>query len=110
MADAKEKLAGINARAMALYKADGKTMGAFRELMASATREGRLSPAMKEMVAIAVAVARGCEDCIVFHAHEAKGRGASREELVEILAVAIEMSGGPGTVYAGKALAAFDEL
>ncbi|HRM74333.1 MAG TPA: carboxymuconolactone decarboxylase family protein, partial [Paracoccus sp. (in: a-proteobacteria)] len=31
-------------------------------------------------------------------------------ELLEVLAVAIEMSGGPGTVYAAKSLAAFDDL
>jgi len=108
--NAKQKLAEMNARAAALYKADGKTMSAFRGLMLAANREGKVSPAMKEMIAIAVAIGRGCEDCIVFHASEAKAHGASREELLEVLAVAIEMSGGPGTVYAAKALAAFDEL
>ena len=40
----------------------------------------------------------------------AKKQGASREELVEILGVSIEMGGGPGAVYASKALAAFDAL
>jgi hypothetical protein len=30
--------------------------------------------------------------------------------LVEVIAVAIEMSGGPGAVYAAKALDAFDNL
>ncbi|UFS68056.1 carboxymuconolactone decarboxylase family protein (plasmid) [Paracoccus denitrificans] len=108
--NAKQKLAEMNARAAALYKADGKTMSAFCGLMVAANREGKVGPAMKEMIAIAVAIGRGCEDCIVFHASEAKAHGASREELLEVLAVAIEMSGGPGTVYAAKALAAFDEL
>ncbi len=107
---AKDKLAEMNARAMALYKADGKTITAFRGLMQAANREGKLSHAMKEMIAVAVAVGRGCEDCITFHTSEAKANGATREELLEVLAVAIEMSGGPGTVYAAKALAAFDEL
>lgn len=110
MANAKEKLKEINARAMAHYKADGKTMTAYRGLMGAATREGKLSPALKELVAVAIAAARGCEDCIVFHVAEAKQHGASREELVELLAISVEMSGGPGTVYSGKALAAFDEL
>ncbi len=107
---ARQKLAEMNARAVALYKADGKTMSAFRGLMQAASREGRLSPATKEMIAAAIAIARGCEDCIVFHTAEAKTHGAVRDEFLEVLAVAIEMSGGPGTVYAAKALAAFDEL
>ncbi|MFV0409220.1 MAG: carboxymuconolactone decarboxylase family protein [Paracoccus sp. (in: a-proteobacteria)] len=110
MANAREKLNAMNARAMALYKADGKTMTAFRGLMQAANRDGTVSHGMKELIAMAVAIGRGCEDCITFHTAEANSHGATREELLEVLAVAIEMSGGPGTVYAAKALAAFDEL
>ncbi|WP_323716757.1 carboxymuconolactone decarboxylase family protein [Paracoccus aminovorans] len=110
MAEAKRRLAEMNARAAALYRADPKTMGAFRGLMLAAGREGRIGPAMKEMIALAVAIGRGCEDCVLFHAAEARAHGAGREELLEVLAVAIEMSGGPGTVYAAKALQAFDQL
>jgi len=36
--------------------------------------------------------------------------GASREELSDVLAMAIQMSGGPGLMYAAKALACWDEL
>ena len=36
--------------------------------------------------------------------------GVTREDLAEALGTAIQMSGGPGLMYAGKALAAFDEL
>ena len=110
MTDARQKLAAMNARAAALYKADPKTMSAFRGLMTAAMRPGRISPAMKELIALAVAIGRGCEDCVVFHTSEAKSHGADRDELLEVLAVAVEMSGGPGTVYAAKALAAFDQL
>ncbi|RCW80770.1 carboxymuconolactone decarboxylase family protein [Paracoccus lutimaris] len=110
MTDARDKLTAMNARAAALYKADPKTMAAFRGLMTAAGREGRISPAMKELIALAVAIGRGCEDCVIFHTSEARSHGASRDELLEVLAVAIEMSGGPGTVYAAKSLAAFDEL
>ncbi|UXU75019.1 MULTISPECIES: carboxymuconolactone decarboxylase family protein [unclassified Paracoccus (in: a-proteobacteria)] len=105
-----QKLAEVNARAVALHKADPQTMTAFRGVMTAANRAGRLGAATKELVAVAVAIGRGCEDCILFHTSAAKQHGASRDELVEVLAVAIEMSGGPGTVYAGKALAAFDAL
>lgn len=110
MAEAKRRLDQMNARAAALYKADPKTMSAFRGLMLAAGRQGRIGPAMKEMIALAVAIGRGCEDCVIFHATEAKSHGAGRDELLEVLAIAIEMSGGPGTVYAAKALEAFDEI
>jgi AhpD family alkylhydroperoxidase len=62
------------------------------------------------LTAVAIAVAKGCEDCIVYHAAAAKKHGATREELCEMLSVAVEMAGGPGAVYAAKALEAFDQL
>jgi AhpD family alkylhydroperoxidase len=110
MATAKEKLDGVNARLMGMFKADSKTMMGFKSLVDGAVRPGKLSPALKELTAVAIAVATGCDDCIVYHIAAAKKHGASREELVEMLAVAVEMAGGPGAVYAGRALESFDQL
>jgi AhpD family alkylhydroperoxidase len=59
---------------------------------------------------VAIAVAKGCEDCIVYHAAAANKHGATREELAEMLAVSVEMAGGPGAVYAAKAVEIFDQL
>lgn len=108
--DTKEKLDQINARLAGLYKAERQAMTAFKGLSDAATRSGKLSPALKEMTAMAIAVAKGCDDCIVYHTAAARKHGASREEFAEMLAVAIEMSGGPGAVYAAKAIEAFDQL
>ena len=110
MSTAKQKLAEANGRLMNLFKADQKTMLAFKSLSDSAVREGNVSTAMKELIAVAIAAARGCDDCIVYHVEEAKKHGADRETLLEVNAVSIEMSGGPGAVYAAKALDAFDNL
>lgn len=110
MADAKEKLDRINARLVGLFKAERQTMTAFRGLTDAAMRPGKVSPATKEMTAMAIAVATGCDDCIVYHTAAAKKHGAGREEFCEMLAVAVEMAGGPGAVYAAKALEAFDGL
>lgn len=110
MANAQEKLDGVNARLMGLFKAEKPTMMAFNGLTQAATRAGKLSPAIKELTAVAIAVATGCEDCIVYHVAAARKHGASREELAEMLAVSVEMAGGPGAVYAAKAVEIFDEL
>jgi AhpD family alkylhydroperoxidase len=61
-------------------------------------------------MALAIAIAAPCEGCIVYHARAAKKKGASREQVAETIAVAIEMGGGPATVYGGEALAAYDAL
>lgn len=110
MSTHKEKLVAVNKRLMGLFKADQKTMISFKGLSDTAVRGGNVSSAMKECIAVAIAAARGCEDCILYHVNEAKSHGALRETLVEVLAVTVEMSGGPGTVYAAKALDAFDNL
>ena len=96
--------------ATALYKAIPDTMTAFQGLMKAASKDGALSSKTKELMALAIAIAGRCEACIVFHVQNAIRHHASREEVVETIGVAVEMGGGPSTVYGGKALAAFDEL
>ncbi|MEM9439552.1 MAG: carboxymuconolactone decarboxylase family protein [Pseudomonadota bacterium] len=110
MTDSTSKLRGLNYRFAALHKAAPSPMGAFQGLMGEASKAGKLSTGLKELVALALAVGKGCDDCILFHANQAKSHGISREELSEVLAICIEMGGGPGAVYAAKALAIFDEL
>ena len=99
----------LRSNALALHKAAPDTMTAFQGLMKAASKEAALSAKVKELMAVAIAIASRCEGCIVFHVQNAARHGASREELVEAISVAIEMGGGPATVYGGKALAVFDE-
>ena len=110
MTNAKERLDDVNARLMGLFKAEKQTMMAFNGLAQAATRAGKISSAIKELTAVAIAVAKGCDDCILYHVAAAKKHGATREELVEMLAVSVEMAGGPGAVYAARGVAYFDEL
>jgi AhpD family alkylhydroperoxidase len=110
MSNPQQKLGEINGRLVNLFKADQPSMTAFNALSESAAKEGKVSSAMKELIAVAVAAARGCEDCVLYHVAQAKKQGADRETLVEVIAVTIEMSGGPGVIYAAKALDAYDNL
>ncbi len=110
MSSAAQRLQAANDRLVGLFKADSKTMMGFKSLSEAAVREGVVPTAMKELIAVAIAAARGCDDCVLYHVAEAKKHGADRSTLVEVLAVSVEMSGGPGAVYAAKALAAYDEI
>jgi AhpD family alkylhydroperoxidase len=100
----------VRKEAMDLHKALPEVMRSFQGLMNAVGREGALSVKTKELMALAIAISTKCEGCLVFHIQNAIKHGASREEVVDTIAVAIEMGGGPSTVYGGKALAAFDEL
>jgi AhpD family alkylhydroperoxidase len=107
---ATERLKAMNARFASLAKAAPQALGAFRNLMVEASKGGTLPAKHKELVAVAISVHQGCSDCILFHVSNAKSHGATRSELAEVLAVCIEMGGGPSSVYAGHALAAYDEI
>ena len=105
-----EALKEMNARFSTFAKATSQVFGAFRSLTDSHPRTVCFQRALRNWWAVAIAVNQGCEDCIVFHLANASKHGASRQELVEVLGVAVEMGGGPGSVYAAKALAAFDDM
>ncbi|MGY4155623.1 AhpD family alkylhydroperoxidase [Bradyrhizobium sp. USDA 4461] len=108
--DAKKLSEELRDQATTLYKAAPQVMQAFQSVMLAANKNGVLPAKIKELMAVAISISVKCEGCIVFHVQSAIKHGATREELVEAIAVSVEMGGGPATVYAGKALAAFDEL
>lgn len=85
-----------------------KILGGFSELAKQATRNGELSPKTKELIALAIGIAARCDGCLAFHAKAAADEGATRQEIVETIGVAIYMGGGPSMIYGAEALEAFD--
>lgn len=86
------------------------TMKAFGGLAASVMKDGALDKKTKELMAVSISICIRCEGCIAYHTQNAIKAGATREEMVETIGVAVEMGGGPSTVYGSKALEAFDEF
>jgi AhpD family alkylhydroperoxidase len=104
VADAREKLKDAQRRVGTYAKASPEVFTGFSRLSKAATSVGRISPAQKELVADAIAVSTGCEDCILYHVDAAIRHGAEEGELIEMLDVAVEMGGGPAIMDASKAL------
>jgi AhpD family alkylhydroperoxidase len=65
---------------------------------------------MKELIALAIAISVRCEDCISLHIHDAIKAGASREEIMETVGVAIFMGGRPAVIYGAEALDALEQF
>jgi AhpD family alkylhydroperoxidase len=82
----------------------------FSALAQVATKAGAIDAKTKELIALAISIAGRCDGCIGFHTQAAIRQGASREEVLETIGVAIYMGGGPSYVYGGQALEAFDAL
>ena len=87
-----------------------ETYKGFAQLNAAAMGDGALSSKVKELIALAIAVADRCDGCIASHARGAVHTGATPQEVAEMLGVTIMMGGGPSTVYAPRAWEAYQEF
>lgn len=83
---------------------------AFGALAKSAISPGALDAKTKELIALAIGITARCDGCLGYHAKAALRHGATREEILETVAVAIYMGGGPSMIYGAEALAAYDAL
>lgn len=100
----------INVQLAKMRKEMPEVMAGFTALSQAATKEGALDKKTKELIAMALAVAKQCTGCIGFHSQALVKLKASREELLETLGMAIYMGGGPSLMYAAEALEAFEEF
>ena len=85
-------------------------MKAFSGLAQAALAPKALDTKTKELIALAIGVAVRCDDCIAFHVKAAIEQGASREEILETLSMAVYMGAGPSVMYASHALSAFEQF
>ncbi|HEU4539637.1 MAG TPA: carboxymuconolactone decarboxylase family protein [Jiangellaceae bacterium] len=109
MSFGKEVQRDLRVPARDLRRAIPEVYEGFTKLHEAALAEGALGAKVKELIALAISVNEGCDGCIASHARGAARAGATREEAAEAIGVAVLMSGGPGTVYGPRALAAFTE-
>ena len=85
-------------------------MTGFARLHKKVVEDGALSTKTKELMALAIGIAVQCEGCIAYHVHDAVAAGATRQEVLETIGVAIMMGGGPASMYAAHALDAVEQF
>ena len=85
-------------------------MKAFAGLAQAAVAPRALDGKTKELLALGIAVAIRCDDCIAFHVKACVEQGATKEEVSETLGMAIYMGAGPSVMYASHALEAFTQF
>jgi len=73
--------------------------GAFMSFLRRTIQEKALDTKTKELIALALGIAAGCEWCIVLHTKNALEAGAKPEELIEAGYVAVLMAGGPALMH-----------
>jgi len=90
-----------------LARVSPDTIRGYRTLSDAATKTDLLGAKTRELIALAVAVTRQCDGCITIHTAAATKHGATKEEIVEALGVAIAVNAGAALVYAARVLNAY---
>lgn len=79
----------------------------YRGLSDAGQKTDKLDAKLRELIALAVAVTLRCDGCITVHTTAAIKNGATEEEIVEALGVAISVNAGAALVYSARVLDAF---
>ncbi len=85
-------------------------MKAFAALATAATASNALDSKTKELMALAIGIAVHCDGCVAYHTKMAHQHGATRQEVLETVALAVYMGGGPAAVYGADAARAYDQF
>lgn len=104
------RLRHVKRNSQRLTTAIPAVMETFERFHQAAMAAGALDTKTKELMALAISVTAGCDDCIAHHVHDAIEAGATRAEFVDALGVAVLMGGGPGMIYASHAIDAVDQF
>ena len=105
-----ELAAGLTPAIKELHGGAADVMKGFSAIARAALAPQALDAKTKELIALGIAVAVRCDACVAFHAESAVRRGATREEVMETMGMAIYMGAGPSVMYAAKAVEAFDQF
>ena len=76
----------------------------YRMIGDAAKKSDLLGPKVRELIALAVAVTVQCDGCIVVHTEAALKNGATEEEIVEALGVAVQVKAGSALIFSTRVL------
>lgn len=85
-------------------------MKGFSAIARAALEAKALDRKTKELIALAISVAIRCDACVAFHAESAVQQGATRDEVMERMGMAVYMGAGPSVMYAAQAIEAYDHF
>ncbi|NRO98260.1 carboxymuconolactone decarboxylase family protein [Paraburkholderia sp. NMBU_R16] len=108
--DYKEITRAVAAQMRAMRTSQPDLMSAFGLLASAGTKDGALDRKTRELVALGIAIACRCDDCIGFHVQTLVRLGTTKAEIEDVLGTAVYMGGGPSMMYATHALAAFEQF
>ena len=87
-----------------------ETVKGFLGLHEKTSKPGALDTKQKELIALGIAVAKPCTNCIYLHTQQAAEAGATKKEIMEAAGVAVVMGGGPAFAHIQEVTKALDAM
>ena len=97
----------IQKRIAEIGRMSPETIRGYRALSDAGNKTEHLDAKTRELIALAVAVTRQCDGCIVVHTDAAIKHGATREEVAEALGVAVAVNAGAALIYSARVMDAY---
>jgi AhpD family alkylhydroperoxidase len=80
------------------------TIKGYIELSSAGQKKDLLGAKVRELIALAVAVAVRCDGCITVHTDAAVRHGATKKEIAEALGVTVAVNAGAALVYSTRVM------
>ena len=106
----RERLAELENNLNAMAGTVPEVMSAFMSFKEVVMQEKKLTLREKTLAALAMAVSKQCQDCIVTWVKAAIDAGLTLEEVTELCGVVMLLNGGPGAAYATQAVKTYRDL
>ena len=84
---------------MMLNEKDPEVLKSLYSYRRKVFKDGALSSKEKELIALALSCVSRCEKCFTHHVEEAKKKGATGEEILEAIEVAMYMNGPSAMIW-----------
>jgi AhpD family alkylhydroperoxidase len=98
----------INAAVKEMAAVNPDIVKAYAGLNYANAKSTRIDAKTRELIALGVAITLRCDGCINAHTDAAIKAGATKEEVVDALGVAIMVNAGAAMVYSARTIDAFD--
>ncbi len=82
----------------------------FSQLRQQSLQDGVLPGKIIVILALSISITIPCAGCIAYHVHDAFNALASREEILEVIGLAVMMAGGPLLIYGCEAVEALTQF
>jgi AhpD family alkylhydroperoxidase len=82
----------------------------FVEFREKVMATGAISAHVKQLVALGIAIALGCQECAIRCVHDALAAGGRRNEIIEVVQVAILLGGAPALACGSQVIDMLNQM